>query len=68
MEGDVYLYRYNNCLETGDFCVRGIVKLFSYTHFLLAAQSLAPFPVSTKVKTVLRAFGSGRRDPFMEAF
>jgi hypothetical protein len=64
----VYLFRYDSYLETGDFCVRSVVKIFSYSHFLLTAQSLAPFPFSTKVKTVLRAFGSGRRDPFLEAF
>jgi len=68
VEGDVYLFRYDNYLETGDFCLRSVVRIFIYTRFLSAVQSLALFRVSTKVKTVLRAFGSGRRDPFLEPF
>jgi len=68
VEGDVYLFRYDNYLETGGFCLRSVVRIFIYTHFLSAAQSLAPFRVSAKVKTVVRAFGFGRRDPFLEAF
>lgn len=48
--------------------VCAVVRIFIYTHLLSAAQPLSPFRVSTKVKTVLKAFGSGRRDPFLEAF
>jgi len=45
VEGDMYLFRCDNYLETGDFCLRCVVKIFIYTHFLSAAQSLAAFRV-----------------------
>jgi hypothetical protein len=68
VDGDVYPFRYTNYLDTGDFCWRSVVKIFIYAHFLTAAQFLVPFPVTTKVKIVLRACGSGRTDQFLEAF
>jgi len=43
VEGDVYLFRYDNYSETGGFCLRSVVRIFIYTHFPSAAQSLAPF-------------------------
>lgn len=49
--------------------VCAVSSKFSFTlTFCQQRSRLLHFVLCTKVKTVLRAFGSGRKDPFLEAF